>query len=76
MFVFPCADKAKTLFEEWVCAPAFKKVNSGLTADLSQIPEPHLSHQARVISFPLSPFCTYCLDSGLEILISAVLTIK
>lgn len=54
--------------------PAFIKVMSGLVADLIQIPEPHLSHQARVISLPLSPFCTYCLGSGLDVSISGVLT--
>lgn len=59
---------------ECYCVPAFIKVISGLLADLIQIPEPHVSHQARVISLPLSPFCVYCLGSGLDVSISAVLT--
>lgn len=47
---------------------------SGWLADLIQIPDPHASHHARVISVPLSPFCAYVLGAGLDVWMSAVRT--
>lgn len=61
-----CSVREEAKFET-TFLPAFMKVISGLLADLIQIPEPHASHHARVISFPLSPFCTYVFGSGLKV---------
>jgi hypothetical protein len=58
-------------------SPAFRNVKPGIFAGLLiQIPQPHSSHHARSIGFPLSAFCVYVLGLGLEVWISAVLTNK